>query len=465
MRARILDASRRRARCSRAIERSRWLMPAISAIALLLLVGLALGDPIMALIVTGGATWLFVALSTARLPVERWSPLRFFLPIFATYNALSIYSAHVDTAAYQVLLVTIAGISFSVGTQIRRRQLPEPDPANGGHRRVRVMLWPVLVGLVVSLSAFVVLAYRAGGIPLLAHDANAARVDFFPNGYSSTLVVVGLSVSLYASVLAISSGTSNIRASRVWWVILVLTVLLLAATANRGLLVEPIVLSTILVLWHRRLRVGLAVAMGFAGLIVFSILGYMRNLASFGPTYISDLAGQGFEGPRRFLGPLQLYVAGTSQTLDKTISFVPDRIPFQLGKQFFGPLLHQPSADLFLKNAFGMHFEGFGLALGAVNAFYLDWGPVGVAGGFGLFGWASAVLYRRARAGDRRWWVLYCYWLTNLVLSNYGHPFAYISRLLVPALLLCVIAAPGRETWLEWGFRRLGRQPRVERIP
>jgi hypothetical protein len=213
----------------------------------------------------------------------------------------------------------------------------------------------------------------------------------------------------------------------------------MVATANRGLLISPFLTYGIYLLWHRPVPLAALVVGGaiiFAG---FSYTGYQREYRSYGPLYDRDLAAEGYPGVLRYFGPALRYVEGTSQVMDKTIRIFPSRVDHPFGREFFAPILHQPSVDLYLNQVFGLSFIGFGVALGAINAFYLDFGLPGVVVGFLLFGSVSALLYRRARALGGRWVVGYALWMSNLLLSNYGHPFAYLTVALIPMAILTVL--------------------------
>lgn len=395
-------------------------------------------------------TWLAIGLSAFLLVVPRTSsgktllhPLVLFVIAFSAYNLASIYLADTVTLTTQLrffvgaLLAFVGGVAFVLSIENSRSDrghLP-----TGPQMQARSLSVPTVACALAAVPGSLLMAYllSSRGTPVLAADPGAARLSFFPNGLSSTIVVVSLQAALICSGVTLvqrrkgsRSGQKGLVGVSAW------VTLLLYLTGNRGMLLIPVLVVVLFGLmqrtvWIRPLLVGAMVV-----LLGFSYLGYSRNLAAFGPTYKTALAEKGFTGPLAILGPALDYLQGTSATLDQTIRVFPAVVQHPHGAEFFGPLLHKPSADLYLKKQFGDTFVGLGLALGAINAFYLDFGFYGIISGFLLLGLVSALLYRRALSREGLWPLAYCLWLENLLLSLYGHPFAYLATLLMPLLTL-----------------------------
>ena len=398
------------------------------------------------LLVIGLLTLVLLALWTYRSASVSagLSPHAVFIPVFVLYNSVAILIAHPSSASYQWLMVAAgvvaywAGLSAARDTSSARRQpAGRPAPIRVS-RRVSAAL------LVVTVLVFGFLTARSG-LPILAADPNSARVTFFPNGYLSTLAVVP-ATSLLALSLLVLITAQRWHKQRFEIGCALVVGLLLFATANRGLLAAPLLTVVLYRAWNKKYKIGRLLLIGLLAFTAFSYTGYVRNRNDFGPTYDRDLAQQGFEGPSRYLAPALLYVAGSSQILDKTIHEFPGHTPFALGTQFFSPLLLRPSVDLYLKEHFHYNFVGFGVAPGVLTAFYLDWGFPGIIAGFFVGGALAGTLHRKARLRGPRLQLAYVSLLSSMLLSNYGHPFAYLSYLLIPALTIWAVKEPKTRT-------------------
>lgn len=344
------------------------------------------------------------------------------------YNTWAISFAKTTTTSQQTVCVFGAFFCFALGALLigRRRY---SAPPRWQEFKYSARTGPLLAGLAISLVIYAYLVGRAGTPPVLSANPDLARTTFFRNGIFSTMFVVPLKAVLTCSaVCAISSR----RHRRSFVLIAGFSALLLASTANRGLLVGPIIIIVMYAALKLNLNFTRVAIIAGITLLAFSWYGYERAHAAYGQSYINDLTLLGYGGWRRYLYPLSSYLGGTSSTFDKTIHQIPALTPFQNGHEFFGPLLHIPSADLYLKNLFGLTFQGYGLALGAMNAFYLDWGYVGILIGFGIGGMLLAFLYTKATASGGIWTISYLVLVANFLLANYGHPFAYLSSLLIP---------------------------------
>jgi hypothetical protein len=288
------------------------------------------------------------------------------------------------------------------------------------------------------LGIFIYLVARAGTPPALSSNPDLARTTFFPNGIFSTIFVVPLKAVLTCSAIC---SISSDRHRRLLAVIACFSALLFALTANRGLIVGPVIIIVMYAALKFDLKFTKLAAIAGMALVAFSWYGYERSYAAYGQSYIDDVTSLGYGGWRRYLYPLASYLGGTSSTFDKTIHQFPSLTPFQNGHEFFGPLLHIPSADLYLKSLFGLTFQGYGLALGAMNAFYLDWGYLGIMIGFGVGGMLLGYFYAKATAGGGIWMIAYIVLVANFLLANYGHPFAYLSSLLIPIATIAIFKA------------------------
>lgn len=305
------------------------------------------------------------------------------------------------------------------------------------HLRIRPAFFYALFG--VAISTYGYLVYRAHGLPILEHNPNGARLTFFINGYFSTIVYVGLVACAVAGGMAAISPNRT-RKPIAESLIVLSSLLALAATGNRGMLFYPVFALGLYSLWRFRVRFAYVLGLAFVGILAFSVSGYFRNKAAFGYTYDNDLAAAGYPGALKYLGPVGSYIGGTAETFSRTIDVFPKQLPFAMGTQFFSPILHHESVDLYLKDVFDLKFEGYGLAPGAMNAFYLDFGWPGVAVGFFLLGSLAGYVYRLALIHGGRFVPAYLLVCANLLLANYGHPFAYIATVATPLVTIAVLA-------------------------
>lgn len=383
---------------------------------------------------------VLLALFPQRLgrPVPRkWlGPLSTYVPLLVAYNVVSIVLAGTPSSSTQFFFLALATAAFLAGYRAYHR--PERTSAPRPDRTIEPVEVRALLLLGSAPTAFLLFLFLKNGIPLLAADPNLARTTFFINGYAATLVVVGLQAAFIAAGFSLVVAWRAPGSGR-YWAVIASAAALLALTANRGLVVGPALTVALFATWGRAVPVAKLAVAATVALTLFSYLGFQRNLRAFGPRYVDDVAATGYPGTMRYLAPLGNYVAGTSVALDLTIGLFPEHHPFPMGKVFFGPLLHEESADLYLKHLLGLNFVGFGLAIGAVNAFYLDFGWWGILIGFLIFGVVSSWLYERAIAHGGRWVPLYCLWLSHLILSNYGHPFAYLSSIIIPLVVLLML--------------------------
>ncbi len=380
-----------------------------------------------------GLAWLMVSFASSPTFSRRWSPLRLFVPSLFLYVTCSMSLSQTPTKPIELLCNALAVGGFILGYFIAHpRPTAQETSSNVTETSGRA---PLLVGMFFAAACdFVFLVARAGTAPVFATDTNLARTEFFPNGVHSTIVVVFLQVCM----MAVACGWL-IRAP---WarrpamiVILVASALMLASLGNRGMLALPLLMIVVFSMWTRRLNLPLIVIGAIVALIGFSYSGFQRNLQAWGLGYLNDLALAGYRDGTQVFAPTLSYVAGTSETFSRTIQLIPSTIDFQLGLQFFGPLLLQPSTDIFIKEAAGLDFVGFGLAIGFTNAFYVDWGVIGCFVGPVIFAVLMAYIYRRVDDGTLAGRALLAYVTSSLLLTLYGHPFAYLSYILIPAAL------------------------------
>lgn len=307
----------------------------------------------------------------------------------------------------------------------------------------------------IAITTYGYLVYRAGGLPIFQTNPNGARLTFLINGYFSTIVFVGLVGCAVAGGIATLSSVSRNRKPVAEPLVVLISLTALTATGNRGMLFYPVLALALYSLL--RFRVRLAYILGFAilGIVAFSVSGYFRNKAAFGPTYDEDLAIAGYPGVLKYLGPVGSYIGGSAETFARTLDVFPQHLPFAMGTQFFSPLLHKESVDLYLKEVFNLEFEGYGLALGAMNAFYLDFGWPGVVVGFFLMGSLAGYVYLLAVTRGGRFVPAYVLVCANLLLANYGHPFAYVATVAAPLVIIALLAPAHDGRSSKWvNFRR-----------
>lgn len=401
----------------------------------------------IALITAAGLVWIYFAVLVEPAASKGLSAARLYLPIFLIYNGVALQGPSIRHVNDILIMTILSAVGFLVGWMMglpRRENLSQFMPSqdfqgNTLFRRPAIMLIVLITAAVYGFSLF-----QAGTLPVMADNPNTARVTFLPNGYVSTIVVMGLHVMIACGF--IDGFLVRSKIAKIFPVgILILGCAMAFAMGNRGVAINPIVFALLYVLWHRNFRLQKLVPISLVGIMALSLAGYYRNLSSWGQTYISDLEMQGFSGAGVWLAPVMNYVFGTAQTFDRSISVFPERIDFQGGLQFFSPLFLEQSVDLYLKDIFGLSFEGFGLALGSVNAFYLDWGYLGTFLGPMIYGFVVSLIYRKALlSSTKKWSLVYCFILMQLIFSVYGHPFAYLTYFIEPFLFYWLVI-PNKE--------------------
>lgn len=361
------------------------------------------------------------------------APLRCALIALVVYNGAAISLAQTETTPLQLLLLVGSAIAFAAGVPLVRLRPVKSAPRDWAP--LVAPFWALLLATAPAAALMFALILQKG-VPALAADVNAARVAFFGSGFSSTIVIVPFNAVLVSSLVSAQAKTTDRKR---YLAVAAFCLFALAATGNRGVLLGPLLCTALYYCWERRVNPLRIAALALIGLVGFSYAGYARNIAAYGSSYVRDLNALGYEGSARYLAPAALYLAGTSETFDRTLAYIPDHVPYQNGTQFLGPFLHKPSIDLFLKDIFNLNFTGFGLAVGSMNAFYVDWGFPGIIAGFFVLGMVSGYLFRQAQIQGSYWVLGYAFWLANLLLSNYGSIFAYLATIATPVLSLLLL--------------------------
>lgn len=404
------------------------------------------GDVRMALVTAIGTIWLYFAVLVKEEAYKGLSAARIYIPVFFLYSGLSFLGPPMLHTEEMILMCSLSGLGFVLGWTIvlppgRRTTFLPMISHHASARHIFKRRLVVIVGVVTVLTYGYAYS-QAGVLPAFSGNPNLTRVTFLLNGYVSTIVVVGLHIMIACGFIE-TLILKGYRAKIVPGAICLLAIMLALAMSNRGVAVNPLVFALLFVVWQKNYKLRRLVPIGLFAVAALSVAGYVRNLSSWGETYNADLQLQGFSGAGVWFAPILNYVYGTAQTFDTTISVFPSSLPLQMGQQFFSPLLMEPSVDLYLKDVFGYDFQGFGLALGSVNAFYLDWGPLGTFIGPLIIALCLAYVYRRAiSADDARWILLYCYLLMQLIFSVYGHPFAYLFYVIEPFVFFFLIRHP-----------------------
>lgn len=397
-------------------------------------------------IILVAALWLVCGFSSASDSTSSYSACRLYLPIFMGYNSIGLFvTPHLDNRPLLIILLFASILAFWVGwylgygrLQVSRVNVARPaisGPANLLRGRA------VSAIFLATLLLYSVLWFRAGALPVFAADPNLARTEFYPSGYIAMFIVMGVHVSSFSGLVWLFMDRSKRLIGAALWLS---STLLGLGTANRGIVFIPIVCSIVFIGISKRLNFGRMVPWFVIGIVLFSVLGYSRSVRSHGQAaYTQHLASLGYVGESQYLAPIMKYLLATADTFDKTVDLVPHSVSYAYGAEFFSPLLLKQSVDLYLKSIMGETFKGYGLALGSMNAFYLDWGVVGVVLGPFALGLLASYIFRHVRyTGDLRWNAIYGYVLTLLLLSNYGHPFAYLYYMIEPVLLWLVFSKP-----------------------
>lgn len=361
------------------------------------------------------------------------------IPVMVIYGSMSIGYGRSDSADTQWWLLLLATAGTVLGRSFVRGALTLPPNFNVVPRR-RVIYLLSALGL---LIAGYLLA--TNGVPAFSSNVSVLRVEILSNGYLATVMVASLQAAIVLSLTSLRRDRS-VR-DNVGLVILAVSLIgVVLLFGNRGTAVFPLFGVAVFYVLRNYTKF-LPIAFGSLLLLVgVSIAGYFRNYAAWGATYDNDLARMGFEGPLKYLAPVIDYTTGTSTAMGIILESIPSKVDFPMGSVFFSPLLaplpgEQPSPGVFLKQVAGFDFEGFGLAMGGIGGFYMDFGPLGVLIGFLIIGILVGFARKRSQL-DARWTVVLAWLGGHLVLMNYAHPLPNFATIALPLLLFFGLDKP-----------------------
>jgi len=350
-------------------------------------------------------------------------------------------------------LVLVSTAAFLLGAAM----LPAPQtyPPTVAAARAQPINLPLATALIVGLfiisAGTLVLGFTRTGVPLFG-NVDVARLQLAASGYLNTLGLAVRAAMVAAAVLGLSLPVGAPRRYPVaLFGVLILSTVVLAATGNRGHLV--LVAVILMAAWHylrRRSTLRHAAIIALAGLLVYSVTGYLRSAqcdTELGPRM------EAFYGIPATLAPLApgyLSVRSVPAFASTIIAAVPERHPYMLGRMSAAPLLevlpgHQEGIDEILKvDILGLSFVGHGVAAGGMVPPYVDFGYVGVVVAYFMVGLLAQALYRRARGGGREWMAVYVFTVGALFLSLYGSLISNFSIVWLPFLLFSIFALSRR---------------------
>lgn len=362
--------------------------------------------------------------------IKRGEPLALIIPVMVAYGSASIAYAGTASAPMQAALLALAVLGLVFGRAClwsrSERALMLDISFHAGR-----------IGLIFFIGfATAIVMFAMNGIPIFALDPQTSRVTIFDNGYLGTVMVSSVQCALLVGGFWLIFGTSDRKRALM---LLLVSAATLVLFTNRGLVIFPLLGLATLTLLTKPKLIPWTILFGLAGAIAVSVAGYLRDFGTWGLSYLASLELQGYSADLRLLAPILSYFRGTSEAMDLLIGSVPSETAHPMGEIFFSPLLsplpgEQLSAGGFLKDLVGLDFAGFGLAMGGVGGFYLDFGPVGVFVGYFLFGVLLGVL-RRLSGTDSRWTLMLAYASGHLILMNYSHPFPNLAFAILPILV------------------------------
>lgn len=361
------------------------------------------------------------------------------VPIMAFYGSVSVGFGRSATAEIQWWLLLLALASTVSGRLFVRGALAQA-PSFEVRPKIRFLASFTCIGLVIAAYLL-----ATNGIPLLSSNVAVERVEILSNGYLATVMVATLQAAIVVAAVSLDSRLKP-RENGVYVLIVLGLVGVILLFGNRGTAVFPLLGVAIYYLLKNYTRIVPIAVFATALLGAVSIAGYIRNYTAWGATYDNDLARMGFEGPIKYFAPIIDYMTGTSTAMDIILNTIPDKVPYPMGNVFFSPLLaplpgEQPSPGVFLKQTAGFDFEGFGLAMGGIGGFYMDFGALGVLLGFLLIG--ALVGYARKKSQlDSRWTVVLSWLGGHIVLMNYAHPLPNFATIILPVLLFWGLTKP-----------------------
>jgi hypothetical protein len=341
------------------------------------------------------------------------------------------------------LLTLLAVASLLVGIAI-----VGDDGESVGFRRLDDATRSRAAGLmaIVAIAAALAFAFTfvETGIPLLG-AIDSSRLASAEDGYRNTLALSIRAAILIAALLLITGGRRPDRASWAAAVVLVVGLLLLFSTGNRGHLV--LVALALVALVHylvRRLPMRFVLSAGLVLLTVFSIAGYVRA-SQCDPLWAEGVEDHyGVPSEVAPLAPIYLAVRSVPHYFARVTEVVPEEHPYFYGRALATPLVtalpgHQPGIGQIVKeDLLQLEFVGFGIAAGLYVPGYMDFGYFGIVALMIGAGAALQWLYRQAMKGKAAWIAIYAFGVANVTLSMYGTLINSFSVLLIPAIVFTV---------------------------
>lgn len=238
----------------------------------------------------------------------------------------------------------------------------------------------LLIGYVGAALFF----WIAGGIPLLAQEAEQHRVDV-RSGIGFLIIPTISAITLSTATLASQATLTQTR--RLSTALIALTsCAVLLGIGNRG----PAILLAIALVWIVLTYRGIPSLRLLGGIAMISIaaLGILAVFRS-GSTLALDLVVRRAEW--------QLHVNSTNLAVLESV--VPTVMPFQLGFSYLQDLAvllpgHQPNVGQIVKEASQLDFPGGGLTIGLIGESFLNFGLPGVV----LLPFATGVSFARVRS-------------------------------------------------------------------
>ncbi|MBI1853245.1 MAG: oligosaccharide repeat unit polymerase, partial [Planctomycetes bacterium] len=240
------------------------------------------------------------------------------------------------------------------------------------------------------------------GVPVFAPSVDAVRLQFTSSGWERLLLTGFDTVAIL--VLA-HAARERFRIALRFWVLLALSIGVLATTGDRALVVMPVACGVVLAhyLW-RTLRPAQLAAVLVPLAVFASATVILRGTKTYGPQYVEEM--QRISGVPRAAVPLIPVYQGVwagPNVFYRLQQVVPSQVPYGYGAYAVAPLVsflpgQQVWAADAIKGTLDDRFIGLGEPATLLGSFYLDFGFVGIAIGMALAGFGFTALYRRLRA-------------------------------------------------------------------
>lgn len=332
------------------------------------------------------------------------------------------------------LCVGLALLAYMMGVFtvfVLRKRWPVRERMHQGlvYRWHEKRLRQVAVALLVVSTVCLLYEYKVGGdIPLLSSQIELVRFDVITSGYIDTLALSARIVVMVLSIHLLAKPRVRLTGNLSTLALIALSLVLMASTARRGVVVFPLVVVFVGIHYLRKnLNLSKLAILGLAGFLAIASFSHYRYVRTFG---VAPLERAWRPEKHVWLTLGYMTISDNFSTLHLLTETIPERVPFQVGRfttygiysLFPG---HQENLGEFQNRIWGLERYS-GSVSTYLGPFYVDWGLVGVIAGSFLIGVLAMFLYDRMLSRPSPYSVLlYSYMAYCLMFTTFSNPFTW----------------------------------------